>query len=71
MDINHETLDHIFTYHAPKEDQPARYAATREAAKVFAKAILDNAGPNRERSAALTLVQQALHMANASIAING
>lgn len=71
MDINNETIDHVFTYHAPTEDQPARYAAMREGAKVFAKAILDNSKGSRERSAALTLLQQALHMANAGVAING
>jgi hypothetical protein len=71
MNITKETLDHVFTYHAPQEDQPARYARVREGAKALAQIILDNAPDSRERSAALTDLQKVVHMTNAAIAING
>ena len=63
-------LDNIFTYHAPKADQPARYIAIREKAKELAALVQSSTPPSREQSTALTNIQQAVMWANAAIAIN-
>jgi hypothetical protein len=63
-------LDNIFTYHAPRNDQPQRYIALREKAKELADLIQRSTPPSREQSVALTNVQQAVMWANAAIAIN-
>ena len=63
-------LDSIFTYHKPTGTQPERYVAIREKAKELATLIQDTTPEGRERSVALTNVQQAVMWANAAIAIN-
>jgi hypothetical protein len=63
-------LDNIFTYHAPHGDQTTRYAILRNQAKAFAHDIERECPDSRERSLALTSLQQAVMWANAAIAIN-
>lgn len=63
-------IDNIFTYHRPFGSQPGRYEGIRAAAKALAEYILDACPESREKSLALTNVQQAVMWANASIAIN-
>jgi hypothetical protein len=63
-------LDDIYTYHPPHGNQPQRYEHLRAMAKMLAQSILTNCPPSRERSLALTNVQQATMMANAAIAIH-
>lgn len=59
-----------FTYHAPKGSQQARYERIRNFGKDFAYAV-DQMCPNsREKSLALTNLEQAIMWANASIARN-
>lgn len=60
----------IFTYHAPKNDQQERYVALREAARHFADMITLNCPASRERSLAITCLQNTMMWANASIAIH-
>lgn len=59
-----------FTYHAPKDDQPARYEAIRAKAKEFAELIVTTTPPSREQSLAMTHLEEAVMWANASIARN-
>ena len=59
-----------FSYHAPKPNQIPRYGEIRDEAKDFAEVILINCPPSRERSLALTNLEQAVMWANASIARN-
>lgn len=63
-------VDNIFKYHAPKDNQPARYEELRARAKRLALLILDNCPDSRERSLALTNLEQSIFWANASIARN-
>ena len=63
-------LDKIFTYHAPKGDQPERYVALREKGKALAELVESVCPDSREKSLAITSIQQAIMWANASIAIN-
>lgn len=59
-----------FSYHAPKDDQPARYIALRENARVLATQIIQYAPDSRERSLAITKLEEAVFWANAAIARN-
>lgn len=68
--INDDTLAHVFSYHQPKDDQPQRYLAIRDAARRFAKEIIVLCPESPERTLALRDVQRAVMMANASIALN-
>jgi len=65
-----EQLEKNFTYHTPKEDQPRRYAEIRDQGKAFAHAVLVDCPNSRERSLALTKIEEACFWANASIARN-
>lgn len=65
-----EELNHRFTYHPPKEDQPQRYEAIRTAALCFANVINSLAPDSREKSSAFTKIDEAVFHANAAIARN-
>ena len=61
-------LDWRFEYHKPDADKVKRHEAVREAARVFAHAI-DTLCPNgREKSLAITHVEDSMMWANAAIA---
>lgn len=68
--INDDTINHVFTYHAPKGDQASRYTAIREAGRRLALEILAMTPESPERTLALRDVQRAVMMANAAIALN-
>ncbi len=70
MQIDNETLDHVFKYHAPKEDQLYRYQQLRVAGKKMALQIIGLCPQSEERTLALRDVQRAVMFANAAIAIN-
>ncbi len=59
-----------FTYHSPKGDQQARYQDLRDTARSLAELILATVPKSRERSLALTQLEQAIFWANAGIARN-
>lgn len=63
-------IDNNFTYHAPKNDQPARYQEIRDTAKAFALLIEKDCPQSRERSLAMTKLEEVCFWANASIARN-
>ena len=65
-----EQLVDIFTYHPPSGDQPERYEAIRAAAKEFALTLNDLCPESREKSLALTRLQECVQMANAAIALH-
>ena len=62
-------IENTFTYHAPTGTQPERYQLIRAGAKELAKIIANLCPESREKSIALTNLQQAVMWANASIAI--
>lgn len=65
-----EQIEKAFTYHAPKEGQPEKYQSIRDTAKEFAK-YLDELCPNsREKSLAITHLEEVVFWANAAIARN-
>ena len=57
-----------FVYHAPSPDQIPKYEAIRKAALDYAEALLVLCPDSRERSLALTHLDQVVFFANASIA---
>jgi hypothetical protein len=59
-----------FTYHRPMPDQVPRYEKIRDFAGTFAALLLEKCPPSRERSLALTALEEAVMWANASIARN-
>ena len=69
--VNEEQLNDIFTYHAPDAVQLVQYAAVREAAKAFARTVIEHVPPSADRTAALRKVREAVMTANAAIALRG
>jgi hypothetical protein len=65
-----EQIDNTFNYHAPFGDQAERYQKLRLQARNFAYAIQEACPESREKSLAITSLQQTIMWANASIAIN-
>ena len=68
--MNIEELNNIFTYHAPVGDQEVRYDIIRSQAKTLAIHIEKWCPRSREKSLAITKLQECVMMANAAIAIH-
>lgn len=62
-------IENIFTYHAPRGDQPERYEKIRQAARAMGIVIIDNTQPSSDQSAAIRLLRECVMTANASIAL--
>lgn len=71
MSMNATELKDIFTYHAPKVDQPGMYEELRQKACEFAFVIAALCPESREKALAFTNLQSAVMFANAAIAIHG
>lgn len=67
-ETHREILDR-FTYHFPRSDQPVRYELIRDNVRAVADLIDRICPPSREKSCALTYLQEAVMWANAAIAI--
>lgn len=63
-------LQKRFTYQPPKSDQPQRYVQLRAKALEFAQLINDLCPESREKSLAITNLEESVMWANASIARN-
>lgn len=66
-------LDNRFTYHPPEpeNDQPSRYESIRAKGKEFALLVEELTDDSREKSLAVTHIEEAVFWANASIARHG
>lgn len=65
-----EQIKKIFTYHPPKKGQTEKFVDIRNEALQFAN-LIDGSYPNsREKSLALTKLEEAVFFANANIARN-
>lgn len=63
-------IENNFKYHAPKDGQPEKYIQLREKAKELAY-LIDELCPNsREKSVALTKLEEVSFWSNASVARN-
>ena len=65
-----QDLKKRFTYHPPKEDQPKKYDDIRKNALAFAMLIDEICPDSREKSLAITALEEAVMWANASVARN-
>lgn len=65
-----ERIERTFQYHPPNEDQAKRYVILRDQARALAYTILRAVPPSRERSLALTKLEEVIMHANAGIARN-
>jgi hypothetical protein len=59
-----------FTYHPPKENQPQKYENIRKNALAFAQLIDEMCPDSREKSLAITALEESVMWANAAIARN-
>lgn len=64
----HNEIARRFTYHAPTPDQIPKYNRIRMYAREFAEMLLHECPSCRERSLALTKLEEAVMWANAAIA---
>ncbi len=65
-----EEIDNILSHHPPIGGQTIRYGTLRELAKSLGHAINDACPESREKSLAMTCLQETLMWAIASIAVN-
>lgn len=65
-----EQFENNFKYHSPKEGQTERYQMIRDKVKELAYLIDGNCPNSREKSLAITKIEEAMMWANASIARN-
>jgi len=64
-------FDHVFSYHAPTEEQITKYGSLRTQAKVLAQLIERLVLPGADCSAAMRLLRECIMTANAGIALDG
>jgi len=69
--MHNKTIDNNFTYHPPQPKQIIVYGELREKARVFAHMIDEFVPDSREKSLALTKLEEVIMWANAGIARNG
>jgi len=67
-DMDSDDLKNRFTYHAPKGDQAKRYEEIRDYAHGCASLVNGQCPESREKSLALTHLEEAVFWANAAIA---
>lgn len=63
-------IENAFTYHPLQEGQPERYSRLRDEAKALAYSIDGLCPDSREKSLAMTKLEEAVMWANAAIAWN-
>ncbi len=63
-----DQIENNFMYHSPKEGQNDKYEALRAKAKELAYLIDESCPDSREKSVAITNLEQSVMWANASIA---
>jgi hypothetical protein len=66
-----DDLKNRFTYHPPREGQPPRYEKLRFNGHNLAEMINELCPDSREKSLAITSLEEAIMWANASIARHG
>ena len=66
MDL--KDLDNRFTYHAPKGNQPEKYVKIRGEAARLALILNEQCPESREKSLAMTHLEEVCFWANAAIA---
>lgn len=65
---NDPTIEKNFTYQRPKDGQPERYIKLREKAKELALLVNELCQNGREKSLAITKLEECIMWSNAAIA---
>lgn len=68
--MSNPQIENNFSYHAPKPGQPEIYTEICEKAKELAYLIEEKAPNSREKSLAMTKLEEAVMWANAAVARN-
>lgn len=69
--MSREDIENRFTYHPPKDDEARmRHEYVRTTAAHFANGLEELLPESRERSLALTKIEEAMFWANAALARN-
>ena len=71
MEISNDTLDSLFDYHAPTQDQVSSMNVIRNRAKDLARVINVEVPNSADKSAAIRLLRQCVQISNAGIVLNG
>ena len=69
--VDNQDIKNRFTYHPPKSGQPEIYEAIREMAHHLADKVNEWVPDCREKSLAITALEEAVMWANAGVARNG
>ena len=69
--VGEEDLENRFTYHAPKDGQAETYHLIRRTGKHLASLIDEKCPDGREKSLALTKIEEGVMWANAAVARHG
>lgn len=70
FEAERKRLENVFTYHAPKGTQPVKYEEIRNSALNYSLRLIELCPASRERSLALTKLEEVVFWANAAIARN-
>mgnify|MGYP003291818699 CR=1 FL=1 len=68
--MTHEQIENAYTYHSPHGEQIELYQTIRYKAKMLAAYLNEKLPDSREKSLAMTKLEEAVMWANASIARN-
>ena len=68
--LQNPVIENNFQYHSQKEGQPEIYTAIREKAKELAYLIDEKCPNSREKSLAMTKLEESVMWANASVVRN-
>lgn len=69
--LTDESIDEIFQYHAPDDEQKAAYEVLREEARVLARLIIRLCPPGPDQTVAIRKLRECIMTANACIALKG
>ena len=70
-EADESNLANWFTHHPPTNDQKADYVSIRDAAKAYAKVIMECTPSCADQTAALRKLRESVMIANSAIACNG
>jgi hypothetical protein len=70
MEPKDERIENNFTYHSPNDKQQQIYQSIRSKAKELAYLIQDLVPESREKSLAMTKLEESVMWANAAVARN-
>jgi hypothetical protein len=66
-----DVVKDVFSYHAPDEEDIAKYSAIRVQGRFLAETVLKCCPPSADRSAAIRKIREAVATANMSVALKG